>query len=185
MRCPKCQTNTPSDALCCPSCKRKTPKGRMLEAEPEKENKSRFLEILGVRKPTTNHRPAWVAWALICLTLAVCVLGSYIRFHQVEVQEPTNMPLHQLALEKLRARTSNQPWMTVEESLKNEVEKSRKAGRLAEAEGWDVQSGERGEFAVVFTFQEKNNKQRAEWLVNPLAETFIPQTDLATMIYKP
>jgi hypothetical protein len=75
--------------------------------------------------------------------------------------------------------------MTVGQSMENEVERSRKAGRLAEAEGWDVRSAERGEFAVTFSFQEKGNKQRAVWLVNPLAETFVPQTDLAAFIYKP
>ena len=76
--------------------------------------------------------------------------------------------------------------MTVEQSLENEVEKSRNAGHLTEAEGWDVRSDERGDFAVSFTFQEKDSKhQRAVWLVNPLSDTFTPQTDLAALIYKP
>jgi hypothetical protein len=185
MRCPKCQANTPVDSLCCPVCKRKTPKGRLLELEPEEESKSRFLEILAEHKPTVNHIPAWVAWALIFLTVGVCVLGSYISFNHFNNPELTNVPLHQLALDKLRTRTSNQPWMTIEESLENEVEKSRNAGRLTEAEGWDVRSDEGGAFAVSFTFQEKGSKQRAVWLVNPLSETFIPQTDLALLIYKP
>lgn len=186
MRCPKCQANTPAEALCCPACKRKTPRGRMLEAEPEEEHKSRFSEIWSGQKPSVNHVPVWVAWALIGLTVAVCVLGSYIRFTHFKEPEPANVPLPQLALSMLRAKTSNQPWMTVEESMENEVEKSRKAGRLSEAEGWDVRTAEQGEFAVTFTFQEQGGKQqRATWLVNPLAETFNPQTDLASLIFKP
>lgn len=186
MRCPKCQSDTPIDALCCPACKRKTPKGRMLELEPEEDNKSRLLEILAEHKPTVNHIPSWVAWALILLTVGVCVLGSYISFNHLPAQEPAEIPLHQQALDKLRSKTSNQPWMTVEQSLENEVEKSRNSGRLTEAEGWDVRSDEKGGFAVSFTFQEKDsNHQRAVWLVNPLSDTVIPQSDLALMIYKP
>jgi hypothetical protein len=186
MRCPKCHTNTPADALCCPACKRKTPKGRMLEEEPETENRSRFIEILARQKPTVNHVPVWVAWALMGLTIAVCVLGSYIRFTHFSQAEPTDQPLHQVALSLLRNKTSNQSWMTIEESMQNEVEKSRKAGRLVEAEGWEVATAEQGEYAVSYTFQEKEGRQvRALWKVNPIAETFVPQDELASAIFKP
>lgn len=185
MRCPKCQTDTPREALCCPTCKRKTPRGRRLELEPESENKNCFLEILAEHKPTVNHIPLWIAWSLIALVVGGCVLGSYLSFHYLNNPQPTTVPLHQLALDKLRLKTSNQPWMTVEESLENEVEKSRSAGRLAEAEGWDVRSIEEG-FLVSFTFQEKDSRtQSATWLVNPLSETYLPQTDLAWLIFKP
>lgn len=185
MRCPKCQADTPREALCCPACKRKTPKGRRLEQEPESENKNRFLEILAEHTPTMHHIPLWMTWSLVFLTMGVCVLGSYLSFNYLNNPQPTAIPLHQLALDKLRIKTANQSWMTVEESLENEVEKSRNAGRLTETEGWDVTPAEGG-FSVSFTFQEKDSRKRsATWLVNPLSETYVPQNDLASLIYSP
>ncbi|MBI3654585.1 MAG: hypothetical protein HY231_26440 [Acidobacteria bacterium] len=186
MRCPKCKTATPAEALCCPNCKSKTPRGRLQEEfEPTSDLRQKFQDILADHKPTVKHIPAWLSWSLILLTLGVCILGSYLSFRYFNQPEPTNVPLHQIALDKLRAKISTQPWMTVDEALENEVEKSRKAGRLKEAEGWDVRPAEDVGFIVSFTFQETGKKQYFIWKVDPLSETYSAQNDAAETIFKP
>ena len=186
MRCPKCKTATPAEALCCPSCKIKTPRGRLQEElEPESDLRQKFHDILADHKPTMTHIPVWLSWSLIVLTVGVCILGSYLSFMYFNNPEPTHVPLPQLALEKLRTKTSNQPWMTVEEALENEVEKSRKAGQLKEAEGWDVRPAPEAGFMVSYTFQESGKKLYYVWKVDPLAESFMPQNDAAGYIFKP
>jgi hypothetical protein len=155
------------------------------EFDPEPDFKSRFQEIFAEHRPSMNHIPAWLSWSLIILTLGVCILGSYVSFTYFNNPQPTTKPLHQVALDALKEKVANQPWMNVDQALENEVEKSRNAGRLKEAEGWDVRSADNGDFTVSFTFQEKDKKQVATWLVNPMAGTFVPQTDLALLIYKP
>jgi hypothetical protein len=186
MRCPKCKTATPTEALCCPSCKLKTPRGRLQdELEPESHLVQRVQEIFASHKPTMTHIPVWLSWSLIFVTLGVCVFGSYFSFMYFNVPQPESVPRHQVALDKLKAKTSNQPWMTIEESLNYEVEKCRQAGRLKEAEGWDARAADAGAVLVTFTFEEKDKKQKAIWLVDPMADTFIPQNDLAEFIFKP
>jgi hypothetical protein len=186
MRCPKCKTATPTEALSCPGCKLKTPRGRLQEeAEPESALAQRVQEIFASHKPTMTHIPIWLSWSLILATLGVCVLGSYLSFNYFNDAQPASPPRHQEALDKLKAKTSNQPWMTVEESLNHEVEKCRQAGRLKEAEGWDARPAESGEVMVTFTFEENAKKRKAVWLVDPWADTYIPQNEMAEFIFKP
>jgi 3'-phosphoadenosine 5'-phosphosulfate (PAPS) 3'-phosphatase len=112
-------------------------------------------------------------------------VASYLSFRYSNDPQPASAPRHQVALDKLKAKTSNQPWMTVEESLVHEFEKSRQAGRLKEAEGWDARDPETGPVMVTYSFQENEKQQKAIWLVDPFRETFIPQNDLAEFIFKP
>ena len=80
---------------------------------------------------------------------------------------------------------SSIPGMTVDEYLKEEMERSREAGRLFEAEGWDVKpQGSEDDFIISFTYEEKDNQQkRAEWRVNIKSNSFQAQNELAKMVY--
>ena len=126
----------------------------------------------------------WVAWSIIVTTLLLSAGGSYLSFMFFSDPQGKVM-LHQKVLKDLRTMPSNQSWMTVEESLASEVEKSQKNGRLVEAEGWDVRQIEDGSFNVSFTFQEADNRQQiAIWNVNPATRSCVAKSDLAEFILK-
>jgi hypothetical protein len=154
------------------------------ELEPESDLAHRVHEIIASHKPTMNHIPTWLSWSLILLTVGVCVLGGYLSVFYFDDPQPAEVPQHQLALDKLKAKASNYPWMTVEEALDNEVEKCRQAGRLKEAEGWDSRLVDEG-FLVTFSFEEKDKKRKAIWLVSLVYDTYVPQSELAEAIFKP
>lgn len=150
-----------------------------------------MAEENSVRKPkfrfdgTPLEIKPWVSWLVVLTSVLLCAVGSYISFMYFSDPPATNPGLHQIVLDKLRETPSNQSWMTVEESLEKEVEKSQKEGRLVEAEGWDVRQIADGSFNIAFTYQEKDNKQQiALWNVNLTANRFIPKTDLAEFILK-
>lgn len=182
MKCPKCRAETALTALECPGCKLKTPRGRY-EAELAEERAPRKFRFRIEGKPL--HIKPWVSWVVIVASVMLCIVGSYVSFMYFSEPPRPQPPLHQVVLDKLRLSPSNHSWLTVEESLENEVEKSQKEGRLVEAEGWDVRQTEDGSFLISFTFQEKDNRQqRAVWNVNPMTNSLVPQTDLAEFILK-
>ncbi|MEK6304511.1 MAG: hypothetical protein AABO41_27810 [Acidobacteriota bacterium] len=90
-------------------------------------------------------------------------------------------------LDKLRKMPSNQEGLTVEQSVAQQLEKSRRVGNLVAYQGWTVHQapGDKSKLLVVFSFDERDNtKQRAEWLVDSAGSTFTPQTDLAAAVFK-
>jgi hypothetical protein len=182
MKCPKCRAETSLAALRCPGCKLKTPRGRHAGGNQE-EKAPRRLNLWVAGSPL-KIKP-WVSWLAIVTTVLLSTGGSYISFMYFDDPPQTQVPLHQKVLKKMRLMPSNQSWMSVEESLKSEVEKSQKKGRLVEAEGWDVRQVEDGSFNVSFTFQEQDNKQQiAIWNVNPKTNSYVPKSDLAEFILK-
>ena len=127
----------------------------------------------------------WLAWSIIVSTLLLSAGGSYLSFMVFGAPPQGQVMLHQKVLKDLRTMPSNQSWMTVEECLASEVEKSQKNGRLVEAEGWDVRQIEDGSFNVSFTFQEADDRQQiAIWNVNPATRSCVPKSDLAEFILK-
>lgn len=191
MLCPKCRTETSLVALACPNCKLKTPRGR-IEAESQEEEKraksagrsSGARSIQGGAKKLSLS--PMVSFFIVILAVSICVMGSYFSFDYFnQPPKPTERIPHQEALQQLQSFPANNSYLTVSETLDNEVEKCRKDDRLLESEGWNVQPIEGG-FIITFSYQEKNNKhQKAVWNYDAAANTFTPQTDLAAFVYKP
>ncbi|HLG13888.1 MAG TPA: hypothetical protein VJH03_05080 [Blastocatellia bacterium] len=184
MRCPKCYTETPNEALCCPGCKLPTPKGQVWK----KEKKSRFKpqRAKKAKRIKGARRQVGVLGSVFVITATVLVfgLGTYLAmaFWQ-ESSKPVEPGTPQFALDKLRAMPSSKPELTVEQCLEERVDESSNADRLIEPQGWDIKPIEGSKYKISFTFEEKGNvQQSAEWLVDIGDNTFDPQTDLAKAV---
>jgi hypothetical protein len=181
MRCPRCQTETPTGALQCPQCKLLTPKGRQAlngKKSPTKPSTKRQLRQKTAVKPLT-------AILAILSSIVVCGVGGYLGLILLTESKAGNPKPQYEALERLRKMPSSQDGLTVEEFLEQEVKKSRQAGRLVEAEGWSVRLIDESKALISFSYEEKDQKQiRAEWIADLKSKTFAPQTDLAAASYK-
>lgn len=186
MKCPKCSTETPNDALCCPGCKLPTPRGKTYlkdkktrKLENNRREVTRATKELKVLKEK-RHIPGWVTALSLVLALLIFGAGSYVAVIYWPALKAKDDGGRQLALDKVRQMESKQPGMSVEDMLNEEVKKSREAGRLLEQEGWKVKPLERKQFLVSFCFEEKDKaRQKAEWKVDLNNGSFEPQTDLA------
>lgn len=191
MLCPKCRTETSLVALSCPNCKLKTPRGRIEAENQEEEKRNKSLERAnatrsiqgGAKKLSLSPMAALI---IIVVSVGLCVAGSYLSFDYFnEPPKPAERIPHQEVLQQLQSFPANNSYLTVGETLDNEVEKCQKDDRLLEPEGWNVKPIEGG-FIMTFSYQEKNNKhQKATWIFNAAENKFTPQTDLATFVYKP
>lgn len=189
MRCPKCYTETPNNAVRCPGCKFPTPQGKKMLKEHRKKKKAEIDSIKSVKvfkkkKPRRQVKP-WVAVTIGVLTVLVMGGGSYLITIAALQKPPEKVSPSQAALEKLRNMPSSTPGMTVDQYLVDEMDKSRKDGRLLEAEGWGIQqTNNSSEFLISFTYEEKDvGQKRAEWRVNPAKNSFRAENELAKAIY--
>jgi hypothetical protein len=189
MRCPKCYTETPNNAVRCPGCKFPTPQGKKLLKEHKKKKKAEIDAIKSVKvfkkkKPRRQVKP-WAAVTIAVLTMLVIGGSSYLITIASLKKPPEKVPLSQAALEKLRNLPSSTPGMTVDQYLVDEMEKCRQNGRLLEAEGWGIQpTNNSGEFLIAFTYEEKEvGQRRAEWRVNPAKNSFRAENELAKAVY--
>jgi len=183
MTCPKCRANVLEASLRCPSCGLSKPKARTVEAieKPSKwfgwvavkrESAGRPTERRGTENHrTVNRKPAQPPSktkrvALIVsfsMMFALLGAGGYWFVWPIFLSDGPEPQTAALVLEKLRKMPSNQEGLTVDESVTQELERSRR----------------------VFSFDERNNtRQRAEWLADPVSSTFTPQTELAAAVYK-
>lgn len=182
MRCPKCYSETPAEALQCPVCKLVTPKGRTFSKG--KQNKATAGRKPSARRTERKSRRVGPAVSVLATVGAALIfgVGSFLAVIGLEsYRAPQDGS--RIALDKLRSQPSSEAGLTLDERLAKEVEKSREAGTLVEAEGWDVKPLEETRFAVVFSYEEKGNLQRrAEWNVDIASNTFTPVTELAAAL---
>lgn len=207
MTCPKCRANVPEASLRCPSCGLSKPKARTVEAN---EKPSRWFDWVAVKREsagrpterratenprTVNRKPAeppsktkrvalMVSGSMMVALLGACAYWFVWPLFLSEGPEPHTAAV---VLETLRKMPSNQEGLTVDESVTQELERSRRVGNLVRYQGWTVRlaPGDKSKLLVVFSFDERNNtRQRAEWLADPVSSTFTPQTDLAAAVYK-
>ncbi len=188
MKCPKCSTETPSEALCCPGCKLVTPKGRSYKKSKDIRQQVQTTRAEAREKADEIKGPKKIGPVIIGLsvlmTVLICGLGSYFLLTYWETTRPVLDNHPQLALEKIRFQPSKHQGLNVEECLNQEVERARKAGQLLEAEGWDVRPIQGARFLVSFTYQLKDKaQQQARWEVDIAENTFAPKTQLATAVY--
>jgi hypothetical protein len=169
----------------------KTPKGRIEAENQEEEKKAKASErtqslrsIQGGSKKISLSPLVSFVIVLVCVSL--CIVGSYLSFDYFnQPPQPTERIPYQEALQQLQSFTATNSYLTVDETLNNEVEKCRKDDRLLESEGWNVKPTEGG-FVITFSYQEKNNNHpKAVWHYDAATNTFTPQTDLAAFVYKP
>ena len=187
MRCPKCYTETPNEALCCPGCKLPTPKGQVWKKDRSSRSKRQETKRKKARKAEgkSRRRIGAVGSTLIILgTVIVFGLGSYVALALwQETSKPVEPGTPQYALDKLRMMPSSKAGTTVEQCLEQRVDESSDAGRLLEPQGWDIKPVEGSKYKISFSFEEKGNVQQvAEWLVDIGDNTFAPQTELAKAV---
>lgn len=188
MRCPKCYTETPNNAVRCPGCKFQTPHGKTLLKEKRKKKRAvlesyKSVKVFKKKKPRRQVKP-WVAVVVGVVTVLVMGGASYLITISSLEQSASTVPPSEVALEKLRNMESSTPGMTVDEYLTDDLEKCRQSGRLLEAEGWSMEQISGGEFLIRFSYEDKDEGQkRAEWRVNPARNSFRAETELAKAVY--
>jgi len=91
-----------------------------------------------------------------------------------------------LMLDTLRKMPAREGGLTVDARLNQEIEKSKRVGNLLRFQGWRMKSvpGTTSQFLLVFSYEETDQSMHtAEWLVDTNTNSFIPQNDLARMVY--
>jgi hypothetical protein len=187
MRCPKCSTETPNEALCCPGCKLPTPKGKNYlktkgkSARPDAGSRQKKR----AKQQDKKSINPLVAVPVILLVMTLFGAGSYIALTLFQESQADDHGSLEAVMNKVRALPSSEEGKSIEDYLDQKVEESRDAGRLLEAEGWNVSPLEGRHFLVSFSFEEKGKqKYRAEWEVNLASNTIIARNDLAAKVYK-
>jgi hypothetical protein len=169
------------DAAPSPSAKPATQKVAPRKTEPKAQ--ARLTE-----RKRGSARKVRVAVLGVAGLVAALSAGAYIFVVAPLVHSQGVEPKVALsALEKLQHLPSNDPKLTVDESLLNELEKSRRVGNLVGYKGWTVHSikGTKTRVLLVFSFREVGNtEQRAEWLADLDANKFTPQTPLAASVLR-
>jgi len=142
------------------------------------------------RKPAAPPSKAKRAAVLLSISILVTMLGAgafWFVWPLLQQQGP-EPEVAASVLDKLRKMPSNQEGLTVDQSVAQQLEKSRRVGNLVAYQGWSVHQapGDKSKLLVVFAFDERDNtKQRAEWLADSNGSTFTPLTDLAAAVFKP
>jgi hypothetical protein len=90
------------------------------------------------------------------------------------------------AIATVRSLQSNQAGQTVDQVMTKMLESARAAGTLVGSQGWFVRpvSGDSGKVRVTFSFEEKQGKRQADWLVDLSDNSVAPENDLAASVYK-
>lgn len=208
MRCPKCSTETPSDAMQCPGCNSLTPKGRVatkqagemkkkLDAEKRKQKKYfvwksthqtanwKSVDWKNWRAvPWRKLLPGWLPWAVVGLFLMVGGFFGYRYVYHSPEQETTNAKAAVGVMNQLRSLPSKKAGMNLDQCLMDEIKKSRENGQLVSYSGWAVKSSSPNQYLISFSFEERDGVKSAEWLVDTSRSSFLPQSELAVALHK-
>ena len=184
MRCPKCHTETPSDALVCPGCKLPTPRGRQFKADKKAGKNPRSPKKIREHKQYQRSRLVNIILSSV-VGLILIGLGAflYLSFRSGSELDPTAAKNVLVTLRKL---PSSEQGLSVDEKMNAEVKKSKDAGKLIKYEGWTMRpvKGDKNKILIAFTFEEKESGwQRAEWIADTTNNSFAPRTGLASAIY--
>jgi hypothetical protein len=175
MRCPKCGTEVPVDALQCSKCKLVTPKGRTSQS-------------LAFKKGEREGRLSKLKYYAILAGIVLIVFGiaGYV-YLTLDTPSQVDPKIAIQAMTTLRGRPSTQDGVTVDEYMKRALNESERTGKLLRYRGWHIEpiAGTKDRFLVVFSFEEEGgSEQRAEWAATA-ANTFTAQTNLARAAYNP
>jgi hypothetical protein len=183
MRCPKCFSETPTNAHNCPSCNLPTPKGRLAGATQGKKGRkasARGKRVFDISKVVPGGRMMfWIAVA------AFVGISGFLSYYYVYATDERVTPIPAInAMNQLRKLPSKEQGKTIEDCLNAEIKKSKEAGQLVGYQGWSIKPYERNSYLVSFTFDEKDAKKSAEWVVDPQNNIFTPINELATAVHK-
>lgn len=195
MVCPRCSTDVSAGALYCPYCNLPKPKAGFAKASapnpPSKpathvaSRKSRKLNSRHLGQSDNKGRKLRVMVVSVAALVALLSVGVYIfvvpLVHSQAVEPKTALS----ALDRLQHLASNEPELTIDARLSQELEKSRRVGNLTGYQGWTVHpiKGSKTRVLLAFSYREVGNtEQRAEWLADLNANTFTPQTALAAAV---
>ena len=197
MTCPKCRANVPDASIRCPSCGLSKPKPRAPEFDEEPASWFTLRAPKSIKrqrktaKPTSAGSPSKAQRVALVMSISIIVTlmgaGAFWFVWPLLQSQGPEPEVAASVLERLRKMPSSQEGLTVEQSVAQQLEKSRRVGNLVAYQGWTVQQapGDKSKLLVVFSFEERDNtKQRAEWLVDSNGSTFTPQTDLAAAVFK-
>jgi hypothetical protein len=184
MRCPKCHTETPADAHNCPSCNLSTPRGKL--AAPMKGKK-------GSLKIKSRHKRKFDVGAILpggrtifwLAVVAFVGVSGFLAYWYVYATPEHVAPQPALnAMNQLRKLPSKLEGKSIEDCLNAEIKKSKDSGQLVSYQGWTIKPYEKNTYLISFTFDEKENKRSADWVVDPQHNIFTPVSDLATAVQK-
>lgn len=184
MRCPRCHSQVPDEALRCPDCK--LPKPKHMSDQSTASHKKKQTKKQSSK--SQRNRPKWVdALAGVVAVLLTAGIGWYT--YSFFTSQPQELDPHvaQPMLAKLRQSPSSQSGLSVDDYLTQHLEKSRRVGNLLNFQGWTVSpvKGSRTKLLIAFTYEEKDKtQQRAEWVADAANNTYTPQTELAIEAYK-
>src|SRR6185295_12501396 len=185
MRCPRCHSQVPDEALRCPDCKLPKPKASpdYSPATPKKRQAKKQNS-----KVNDSGRPKWLnAIAGVVAFILTAGVGWYAYAHFSAQPHELDPHLAQPMLAKLRQSPSSQSGLSVDDYLTQQLEKSRRVGNLLNYQGWTISpvKGSKTKLLIAFTYEERDNtQQRAEWVADVANNTYTPQTELAVEAYK-
>jgi hypothetical protein len=184
MRCPKCYTETPNDALNCPSCNLVTPKGRT--AAPQKDNSAKSKKGKAGAKSKIDWGAImpgkWITWVL----LAGFLVGSgFLAYWYVYSTPQSVKPETALnAMNQLRRLPSKEEGKSIEDRMTEELKKAKDSGQLVKYKGWTVKPYNNHSYLVSFSYEETSSTKSADWIVDPQNNIFTPITELASSVHK-
>lgn len=208
MRCPKCSTETPSDAMQCPGCNSLTPRGRVATKQAGEMNKKLQAEKRKQKKyfawksnqqkvdwksvdwkswraiPWQRLIPSWLPWAIVGMFLVVGGYFGYKYVYQPQELEAENAKAAVGVMNQLRNLPSKKVGMSLDQCLMDEIKKSREKGQLVNYTGWSVKPSNPNQYLISFSFEERNGPKSAEWLVDTSLSSFVPQSELAIALHK-
>ena len=185
MRCPKCHTDTPSDALVCPGCKLPTPRGRQFKADKKAGMNPKSPKRIKEHRQYQRSKLVNIILSSV-LGLLVVGLGAYLYMNFKFGAAELDPAAAKNVLVTLRKLPSNEQGLSVDERMNAEVKKSKDAGKLVKYQGWTMRpvQGDKNKILIAFTFEEKDSgEQRAEWIADTRNNSFAPRTGLASSIY--
>jgi hypothetical protein len=184
MRCPKCYTETPTDALNCPSCNLATPKGKLAGPASSKKGGSKSKSSRKKKVDVGAMLPGRKVLSWLAILAFLGASGFLAYWYVYSTPEHLSPQPALEAMNQLRRLPSKQEGKTIDDYLNAEMKKSRDAGHLVSFEGWKIKPYERNSYLVSFSFDEKDAKKSAEWVVDPQNNIFTPISELATAVQK-
>jgi hypothetical protein len=161
---------------------------RMKTQSKRPEPQQRNRRIAQTKTYGVKQRPKWVTPVVGAGSfLLLCGLGFYVFYFFASKPQDLDPKAALPMLDKLRYSPSTQEGLNVEALLTQELEKSRRVGNLLSYQGWTIKpiNGSKTKLIISFSFEENDKKQqRAEWIADLVHNTFVPQTELAAMVYK-
>lgn len=184
MRCPKCHSETSNEALNCPSCNLPTPKGRLAGPAKGKKGGSKKRAGSGRKIDFGAILPGgkMMSWIAIVAFLGASGFLAYWYIYSTPERVAPTPALE--AMNQLRRLPSKQEGKTIDDCLNAEMKKSKDAGQLVSFQGWTIKPYDRSSYLVSFSYDEKDAKKSAEWVVDPKNNIFTPISELANAVQK-